>query len=80
MKINYNQTMIRNRFRELLGEKSKRENRHISLYLAAKELGMPYKNIHAWGNDQVRRYDEVTIERLCIYFDCTVGDLLQREE
>ena len=80
MKINYNYYMVSNRFRELLEEKAKREKRSISLYLAAKELDMPYKNVHAWGNNKVKRFDSVTVERLCHYFACTVGDLLVLDE
>jgi DNA-binding Xre family transcriptional regulator len=77
MKINYNQTMVRVRFNDLLVEKQKRDNRHISLLQISKDTGIPYKTIWSWANDDLTRFDANVIETLCRYFACSVGELLE---
>lgn len=77
MKINYNQSMIRVRFNELLAEKEKRDNRKISLLQVSKSTGIPYTTIYSWAHDDLTRFDSAVTEKLCRYFGVEVGDLLE---
>jgi len=68
--------MITNRFKILLAEKEIRD-RH----------NWPYREIHALTNVgtrtlseyaqyKIQRFDAVTLDALCEFFNCQVGDLL----
>ncbi len=64
----------------LTAQKSQQERRRISLRTVAEETGVTRYTIYALANDELREYPKEVLEKLCNYFDCTVGDLLLTQE
>lgn len=71
--------VIKNRFKELLAKKERVENRKITRRDVAAETGISLSSIQAYANNTVQRYDADKLAILCDYFDCTISDLLIRE-
>ncbi len=71
---------MRSNLRVLTAQKSQRERRRISLRTVAEETGITRYTVYALANDQLREYPKDVLEKLCNYFDCTVGDLLLTQE
>ncbi len=53
-----------------------RDIRYISTLSA--ETGINRKTLATFVDNQIKRYDTEILERLCKYFDCQVGDLLEK--
>jgi transcriptional regulator with XRE-family HTH domain len=68
---------IKNRFAELLDEKSRREGRYISLGEVANETGVTRKTLYKWQQNTMTQYDTKVIDALCAYFDVSFTDLLE---
>lgn len=62
--------MIVNRVSALLGE------RRASIQDLARDAGLAYGTAFALYHDKATRYDRDTLDKLCRYFGCGVGDLL----
>lgn len=69
--------MIRILFNKWLDEKSFRERRRISLNDVCEETGLSRPTVSRLANEHGYITTTETIERLCRYFSCTPGDLLQ---
>jgi|WetSurMetagenome_2_1015567.scaffolds.fasta_scaffold1215897_1 putative transcriptional regulator len=67
---------IQNRLKVLLAEKELRENRKLTYRTVAKETGLAIGTLTAYMTQQVNRFDTSTLETLCDYLGCDVGDLL----
>lgn len=68
---------IKNNFRRLLFEKSGREVRRLSYHTIQKETGLSISTIQLWMNEEnIKRFDADTVERLCNYLECDLCDLL----
>lgn len=65
-----------NRLPALIGQKQVNENRVINVATIADETGLSRQTIYTWLNNDLRRVEVDTIEALCKYFKCNVGDLL----
>jgi putative transcriptional regulator len=61
----------------LLAEKELRENRKLTYRLVAKETGLAIDTLTAYMTQRVNRFDKSTLETLCKYLSCDVGDLLK---
>lgn len=70
--------MIRYRFKELLADKEFRERRQITLGEIADATGIHRTTLSKIAN--MPGYNTVTdnIDKLCGYFGCDIGDLMQR--
>lgn len=69
---------IKNNFRSLYFTKQGKENRSISLRAVASETGLAINTVMKWSKETgVDRFDSDTVAKLCRYFDCGVGDLLE---
>ena len=68
---------IRNRVPELLSAKEQAEGREISLQRFSLEAEINYNTAQKWYKQQVSRFDEDTVLKICNYFQCDVGDLLE---
>jgi putative transcriptional regulator len=64
------QAVIVNRVSALMGE------RRANMQDVATATGIAYSSVFALYHDKVTRYDRETLDRLCRYFGCGVGDLL----
>jgi putative transcriptional regulator len=67
---------IQNRLKVLLAEKELRENRKLTYRTVAKETGLAIGTLTAYMTQNVNRFDKSTLETLCEYLSCDVGDLL----
>lgn len=67
---------IQNRLKVLLAEKELRENRKLTYRKVAEETGLAIGTLTAYMTQNVNRFDRSTLETLCNYLDCNVGDLL----
>lgn len=65
-----------NRLPALIGQKQVNENRVINVATIADETGLSRQTIYSWLNNELQRVEVGTIEALCRYFKCDVGDLL----
>lgn len=68
---------IQNRLKILLAEKELREGRKLTYRTVAKETGLSIDTLTAYMTQRVNRFDKSTLETLCTYLSCDVGDLLQ---
>jgi DNA-binding Xre family transcriptional regulator len=71
---------VDNRFGVLLAQKEAREKRNIPLTEVERITGITRKTLQQWANNTVTRFDAPVIEALCKYFNCTVGELVVREQ
>ena len=70
-------SMIYCRIRELIVKKGRDEKRDISYRVLSAKTGLSTSTIVKLASwDGIKRIDASTIEALCDFFDCTVGDLL----
>lgn len=67
---------INNRLKILLAEKENREGRKITYETVQNETGISPSTLVGFANNRVTRFDEVTLVKLCEYFNCDIGDLL----
>jgi putative transcriptional regulator len=68
---------IKNKLRLLIADKEYRENRKISYRTVAQEADIPLSVLTDYTSQKVKRFDVKTLEKLCRYFDCQPGDLLE---
>lgn len=69
---------IINHFRRLLIAKAQKDGRRmIPLSEVEREVKITWRTLQAWDCNTINRFDGVTIEALCQYFSCTVGELLE---
>ena len=56
-----------------------KEAKNFTWETVSKDTGITYGTILRWKKNQLDRADFSTLDRLCEYFDCEVGDVLERE-
>lgn len=71
---------LRSNVKVLIAQKSQRENRRISLRGLAAELGISTYTLYALADNKLSEYPKDVLEKLCNYFECSIGDLLTLEE
>lgn len=69
--------MIRFRIKELLAEKEFVEKRIISLSEVASATGMNRMTLSRISNHPGTNTGTENVDRLCTYFNCQVGDLME---
>jgi DNA-binding Xre family transcriptional regulator len=74
------QQRLKNRFRELLGIKERKESRRISQREVAEQTGIAKATVDRIARQETTRFDEHVILALCNYLECGVGDLFIIEE
>ena len=67
---------IQNRLKVLLAEKELRENRKLTYRAVAKDTGLAIGTLTEYMTQRVKRFDKSTLETLCEYLACDIGDLL----
>ena len=68
--------MITNRFKILLAEKETRDRRNWSYREISRETGVAPNSLSDYARNRVQRFDAVTLDAMCTFFECSVGDLL----
>lgn len=77
MEIAQNKSMVYCRIKELMAQKERKEKRAITYQVIYAEAGISPATIARLSSwDGIKKIDANTIEALCIFFDCEVGDLL----
>lgn len=75
---------MRIRLKELMAEKTAREKlaKPFTQDDLAVAVNVPQGTISRWVNDKVDRLDKNILVKLCLYFNCDIGDLLvfERED
>lgn len=69
--------MIRFRLKELQANKEFRENRVITLTEMAKETGIHRATLSKIANERGYSTGSDNVDRLCNYFGCEVGELME---
>lgn len=67
---------IHNRFKVLLAQKELRDGRKYTYEDIYNLTGVAPKTIGKYVNNEVARFDSVTITALCDWLDCNLNDLL----
>ncbi len=70
---------VKNRLNALMGEMQTRENRAITQAEVAEGTGLTRAAINKWKKGRITQFNSDTVERLCKFFNCDVGDLLYVE-
>lgn len=68
---------IKLRLRELLAQRESRESRRIRLTEVAQATGVSVNTLTPMINNQTDRVSLQALAKLCTYFHCMPGDLLQ---
>lgn len=68
---------IQNRLKILISEKEFREGRKLTYRTVAQETGLNMSTLTAYMTQRVNRFDKSTLETLCKYLSCDVGDILK---
>jgi putative transcriptional regulator len=64
----------------LMGQKSQREGRRITLRTVSDETKISRHTVYAIADNSIKEYPKTAIERLCAYFDCDLHDLLTLQD
>lgn len=60
----------------LMGQKSQREGRRITLRTVADETGLTKHTVYKIADNTIKEYPKLAIEGLCHYFNCDLHELL----
>lgn len=72
---------MQNNFEALLKLKAQREKRsRVPILEVARATGLSRQTLAAFARGQLILYPEHMLVRLCEYFDCEIGDLLEIRE
>jgi DNA-binding Xre family transcriptional regulator len=69
--------IMRVNLRKLMGEKAQREMRRITLRTVADETKLSRHTVYAMGDDTIKEYPKAALVKLCEYFACSPGELLE---
>lgn len=69
---------MRNRLLALMGEKQAKTNQSVTAVEVSRAVGMSRQAIHKWIHNEIASYPAETLDKLCEFFDCEVGDILVR--
>lgn len=69
--------MIRFRLKELIAEKEFKENRVVTLAEVAEATGVHRVTLSKIGNNRGYHTSTEILDKLCAYFDCSVGDVAE---
>lgn len=70
--------MIRFRLKELIADKSFKENRRITIEEVSQKTGIHRTTLSKIANRVGYSTTTDVLDALCEYFDCEVGDLAER--
>ena len=60
----------------LLGQKSQRDGRRITLRTVAEETKLTKHTVYKIADNTIKEYPKLAIEKLCDYFGCELHELL----
>jgi|GEM_PF-3391572 len=70
--------VLKNNFEDLLRQKFgvQSKGRLPTQQELAREIGISQTTVSRWLNQKIDRFDTSTLEKMCTYLDCNVGDLV----
>lgn len=71
---------MRVNIQKLMGAKSQREHRRITLRTVADETKLTRHTIYGMANDTIQQFPKTALVTLCAYFDCPISELLVLED
>lgn len=69
--------MVRFKVKVLMANKELQEGKKITYRLVAKEARVSTSILTAMSNQKMKQVGLTTIDKLCGYFGCQVGDLME---
>lgn len=60
----------------LMGQKSQREGRRITLRTVAEETGLTKHTVYKIADNTIKEYPKTALIKLCEYFPCELHELL----
>lgn len=69
-------SIMRTNLPVLIAQKAVKDKRKLNTLIVAKELGASKHTIYGMAHGTLREYPATLLDRLCVYFDCGIGDLL----
>lgn len=78
--MNGTELVLKTRFRELLELKYGGEENIPPQMELADQIGIAQSTVGNWLRNRVEGFRSETVERICKFLDCEVGDLLYLEE
>jgi len=72
----FQEVAIISRFKVLLAEKELKDGRKYTYRDIEKATNVNKNTIGLWMSGKVQRFDAPTLESLCAFLECTVGELL----
>ena len=69
--------MIRFRVKELISDKSFREDRRVTVNEVAQQTGIHRATLSKLVNEKGYNTGTENIDRLCSYFGCSVGEVME---
>lgn len=67
---------VKNRVMELMQKKASREKRKVPDAELARAINMSTAGLSKWVNNEITEFRADTIDAMCRFFHCQVGDLL----
>jgi putative transcriptional regulator len=68
---------LRCKLRQRIREKAYRERRDITYEMIQEATGINPSTLSLLANNRTHRYDAHVLARLCFFFGCEIGDLLE---
>ncbi len=69
--------MLRSKLKILIAHKEVAEGRKITYETLAAEAQLAKNTVNRLAENKTDRIDFATLDKLCRYFDCALGDLLE---
>lgn len=69
--------MLRSKLKILIAQKEIAEGRKLTYETLAVEAGLAKNTLARLAENKTDRIDFTTLDKLCRYFECTLGDLLE---
>lgn len=71
---------MKHRLVKLMAERQDKSGERVTAMDVSRGAGITPQTLYKWLNDGIKRFDSETVEKLCDYFGCEVGDLLYLED
>lgn len=69
--------MIKSKLKILIAQKKVAEGRKLTYDTLTTETGLAKNTLARFAENKTDRIDFATLNKLCRYFDCAIGDLLE---
>lgn len=71
--------MIKSRLKLLIAQREIESSQKLTYERLADEIGLSRNTVGRLAENKTDRIDFLTLDKLCTYFGCTIGDILMYE-